>query len=74
LGPKTVQRIGRLQRFLQLVDGGATAVGTSGSPLAEWAVMAGYADQAHLSKDITDLAATTPARLIAERVGGVATN
>jgi AraC-like DNA-binding protein len=79
LGPKTVQRIGRLQRFLQLVDGAATlarapAVGISGSPLAEWAVITGYADQAHLTKDITNLAGITPARLIAERVGGVSTN
>jgi hypothetical protein len=30
---------------------------------------AGYADQAHLTKDISELAATTPARLVAERAG-----
>ncbi len=65
LGPKTLQRIGRLQRFLRLADGAAGANG-----LAGWAAMAGYADQAHLSKDVHDLSGTTPARLLAERLVG----
>jgi len=69
LGPKTVQRIGRFQRFLRLADAGAARVGGPGSLLADWAVRAGYADQAHLTKDISELAATTPARLVAERAG-----
>ncbi|MDQ1394090.1 MAG: hypothetical protein QOF30_3067 [Acidimicrobiaceae bacterium] len=65
LGPKTLQRIGRMQRFLRLAEGAAGATG-----LAGWAAMAGYADQAHLSKDVHDLSGTTPARLLAERLAG----
>jgi AraC-like DNA-binding protein len=63
LGPKTLQRIGRLQRFLRLAESGG------GSGLAQWAAMAGYSDQAHLSRDVHELSATTPARLLAERLG-----
>lgn len=85
LGPKTLQRIGRLQRFLRLTDAAAPGARAPGAPgpgapsaapggtrLAEWAAMAGYADQAHLAKDVTELAATTPARLVAERLAGAA--
>jgi AraC-like DNA-binding protein len=79
LGPKTLQRIGRLQRFLRLAesgDGGLAGGGLAesgdgglvgGGGLSRWAAIAGYADQAHLSRDVHDLAATTPARLLAER-------
>ncbi|MDQ1399277.1 MAG: hypothetical protein QOK20_1209 [Acidimicrobiaceae bacterium] len=79
LGPKTLQRIGRLQRFLRLAEsggggldggGGDVAGGgglVGGGGLSRWAAGAGYADQAHLSRDVHDLAATTPARLLAER-------
>jgi AraC-like DNA-binding protein len=74
LGPKTLQRIGRLQRFLRLaesgggggLDGGGGGL-AGGGGLSRWAARAGYADQAHLSRDVHDLAATTPARLLAER-------
>lgn len=65
LGPKTVQRVGRLQRFLRVAENGRVSGGRPA--LAEWAAMAGYADQSHLARDITELAATTPARLLAER-------
>ena len=65
LGPKTLQRIGRFQRFLRLADR-AAARGEQ-TALARWAAEAGYADQSHLTKDVTELAATTPARLVAER-------
>ncbi|MDQ1420367.1 MAG: hypothetical protein QOJ52_2329, partial [Acidimicrobiaceae bacterium] len=67
LGPKTLQRIGRLQRFLRLAESGGGGGLDGGGGLSRWAARAGYADQAHLSRDVHDLAATTPARLLAER-------
>jgi AraC-like DNA-binding protein len=45
---KTLQRILRLQRALALVRGGARA--------ADSAARSGYADQAHLARDVKDLA------------------
>lgn len=59
LGPKTYQRVVRFQRFLRITDGG--------SALAAAAAEAGYADQAHLTRDVNQLSGITPARLIAER-------
>ena len=56
LGPKTYQRILRLQRFL--------AASEEGQPDAAAAAAAGYADQAHLRSDTRALAAHTPARLL----------
>ncbi|HET6857961.1 MAG TPA: AraC family transcriptional regulator [Streptomyces sp.] len=50
-GPKTLARILRLQRALALVRGGA--------PYAEAAHAAGCADQAHLSREMRDLAGLT---------------
>lgn len=50
-GPKTLARILRLQRALTLVRGGV--------PYADAAVAAGCADQAHLSREMRDLAGTT---------------
>ncbi|GAA1524497.1 helix-turn-helix transcriptional regulator [Streptomyces albidochromogenes] len=50
-GPKTLARILRLQRALALVRAGA--------PYAEAALAAGCADQAHLSREVRDLAGTT---------------
>jgi AraC-like DNA-binding protein len=78
LGPKTLQRIGRLQRFLALAERSSPVQRGSPAPrgdpaprsgLASWAAEVGYADQAHLTKDVAALAATTPARLVAERRG-----
>jgi AraC-like DNA-binding protein len=62
LGPKSFQRVRRFQRFLQRAEVGA--------PLASAAFEAGYSDQAHMSRDVRGLSGLTPARLIAERVGG----
>ncbi|WP_245718438.1 helix-turn-helix transcriptional regulator [Nocardia miyunensis] len=56
-GPKTLARVLRLQRAL--------ALARVGIPLAETAFRAGYADQAHLARDVRELAGTSPARLIA---------
>ncbi|MFJ5772850.1 helix-turn-helix domain-containing protein [Streptomyces sp. NPDC093094] len=54
-GPKTLARILRLQRAL--------ALARSGAPLADTAARAGYADQAHLSREVRELTGTTPGRL-----------
>jgi AraC-like DNA-binding protein len=47
-GPKTLTRILRMQRALALAQGG--------TPFASVAALAGYADQAHLSRDVHALA------------------
>jgi len=57
-GPKTLQRVLRLRRFL--VSAGACTDG-----LARAAVEAGYADQAHLSRECRALTGLTAAELVA---------
>jgi transcriptional regulator GlxA family with amidase domain len=59
-GPRLLQRVLRLQAFLALC--GSPRLG-----LAELAVRAGYADQAHLSRETRELAGRTPAELRASR-------
>jgi AraC-like DNA-binding protein len=66
IGPRSLQRVGRLQRFLALADEEWPAVS-----LARLAAMAGYADQAHLTRDVGELAGLTPILLLRERRGGV---
>ncbi|MFC7330592.1 DUF6597 domain-containing transcriptional factor [Marinactinospora rubrisoli] len=65
LGPKTFQRVGRLHRFLTIAE-------RAGEPwaLVESALAAGYSDQAHLGREIQELAGTTPLRLLREREVG----
>jgi AraC-like DNA-binding protein len=58
--PKTLHRILRLQRLLALA--GAAGPGASLSSLA---LRAGFADQAHMTRDLRDLAGSTPAALLA---------
>lgn len=58
--PKTLHRILRFQRLLALA--GAAGAGASLSSLA---LRAGYADQAHMTRDVRGLAGTTPAALLA---------
>ncbi|HET9207739.1 MAG TPA: helix-turn-helix transcriptional regulator [Burkholderiaceae bacterium] len=69
LSPKEYARIRRLQATLHLLDNGATA-------LAEAAQRAGFADQAHATRELRTVAGLTPARLrqalAAEREGGQA--
>jgi AraC-like DNA-binding protein len=60
-GPKTLERILRFQRFLMLAE--------SGGDLARLALEAGYADQAHLTRECTRLAGLPPAQLLAEGAG-----
>ncbi|QXC61045.1 helix-turn-helix domain-containing protein [Aquihabitans sp. G128] len=66
IGPKLLQRVGRLHRFLALLDRSARS-GGPGPGLAELALAAGYSDQAHANRDVRALAGTTPARLARER-------
>jgi hypothetical protein len=58
-GPKTLERILRFQRFLMLGD----------DDLARRALDAGYADQAHLTRECTRLAGLPPAALLEEGAG-----
>ncbi|MEU9827399.1 AraC family transcriptional regulator [Micromonospora chersina] len=55
-GPKTLARILRMRRALGLAG--------AGTPLAEVAVLAGYADQAHLTREVKELAGVPPTRLL----------
>jgi AraC-like DNA-binding protein len=58
-GPKTLERILRLQRFLAL------GRADPGAGLARLAADAGYADQAHLGHDCRALTGATPGELVA---------
>lgn len=60
-GPKTLQRVLRLRRFLALAEGPGAV------ELARLAAEAGYADQPHLTRDCTELAGLAPAALLASR-------
>ena len=60
-GPKTLQRILRFQRFLALAQ--------TGTDLARLAIEAGYADQAHLTRECSRLAGLPPGALLAAGAG-----
>jgi len=60
-GPKTLQRVLRLRRFLALAESGA------GPDLARVAVESGYSDQPHLTRECGELAGLPPAALLASR-------
>ena len=81
-GPKTLARVLRFQRFLALAngaprtgaggrgahaDGRAAPAGADG--LAALAFAAGYADQAHLTREARRLSGRTPAELVASGAG-----
>ncbi|CAL9562415.1 hypothetical protein SUDANB58_04668 [Streptomyces sp. enrichment culture] len=55
-GPKTLARVLRLRRAL--------ALARDGVPLAETAARAGFADQAHLTRDVRELTGLPPTRLL----------
>ena len=68
--PKTLARVLRFQRFLALaagepLDGGEWAGGAARGDLARLALDAGYADQAHLTREARRLSGRTPAELVA---------
>jgi AraC-like DNA-binding protein len=72
-GPKTLARILRFQRFLLLAGEDARRADRAGparpcGDLAGLAFAAGYADQAHLSRECRRLAGRTPAELLTLRV------
>ncbi len=73
-GPKTLQRVYRFQRFVQRADA-RRADGQRGDPardpwdLAAIALEAGYADQAHLTRECVALSGLTPAALARVRGG-----
>lgn len=58
-GPAVLRRVLRLQRLLALAA-------RHPRPLAELALAAGYADQAHMTRECGALAGLTPSRLLAE--------
>jgi AraC-like DNA-binding protein len=63
-GPKTLERIVRLRRFLRLAEA------RPHDGLAYLAALAGYADQAHLTRDCVRLAGATP-RTLREQGGRI---
>jgi AraC-like DNA-binding protein len=65
-GPKTLARVLRFQRLLELLD---SPDGARGPSLASAAADAGYADQAHMTTECTRLAGLPPTALLAERHG-----
>ncbi len=56
-GPKTLARILRLQRAME--------VARSGTPFADTAALTGFADQAHLSREVRELAGMPLGELLA---------
>jgi AraC-like DNA-binding protein len=62
-GPKTLARVLRFQRFLTSADRGEL-------DLARLALAAGYADQAHLTRESTRLTGLPPAALLRRRATG----
>lgn len=57
-GPKTLQRVLRFQRFVRMLDAAVQP-----PDLATAAALAGYADQAHLTRECSALSGLTPAAL-----------
>ena len=65
VSPKVLQRTLRFQGFLALAQAGATPTGRRGADgMAGLAVDAGYADQAHLSRECLRLTGLTPRQLL----------
>jgi AraC-like DNA-binding protein len=56
-GPKVLARVLRFRRLQAL----------SPAPLAELALDAGYADQAHMTAEVTELAGVSPVRFLKDR-------
>lgn len=65
-GPKTFQRIARFRRWLDL----AQATPHEERRLVDLAAEAGYADQAHLTREVTRLAGDPPTVLLAGAASG----
>lgn len=56
--PKTFQRIVRFQKLLALAEAG------SPTPLGDVSLAAGYADQAHMTREVVEFAGVTPGALL----------
>ncbi len=67
-GPKTLQRVLRFRRFVSQIDALAGNPRQGARDLATMAVRAGYADQAHLTRECGRLSGLTPAALARLRV------
>ena len=65
-GPKTLQRVLRFRRFVSRIDAGLPS-GQDAYDLAALAAQAGFADQAHLTRECRALAGLTPAALARHR-------
>ena len=71
-GPKTLQRIVRLQRALRASRVGVATRPPSLAPtLSRLALDAGYADQAHMTREFRDLTGFTPRQLLGRSVADV---
>jgi AraC-like DNA-binding protein len=67
MSPKALQRTLRFQGFLALAQAGAIASGRRGADgMGGLAIDAGYADQAHLSRECIRLTGLTPGRLLGD--------
>jgi AraC-like DNA-binding protein len=66
-GPKTLQRVLRFRRFVAQIDAAAGHPPGPAGDLAAIAARAGYADQAHLTRECRTLAGLTPAALARQR-------
>lgn len=65
VGPKSLQRTLRFQGFLALAQAGASASGRRDADgMATLAADVGYADQAHLSREVRRLTGLTPTELL----------
>ncbi|HEY0688238.1 MAG TPA: helix-turn-helix domain-containing protein [Kribbella sp.] len=64
VSPKVLQRTLRFQGFLALAQAGAMATGRRADGMAGLAIDAGYADQAHLSRECLRLTGLTPRGLL----------
>jgi AraC-like DNA-binding protein len=64
-GPKVLQRVLRVQRALALAQ-------DDGGRLATLAAEAGYADQAHMTREVRELCGTTPGRLLGRQASAFA--
>jgi AraC-like DNA-binding protein len=63
-GPRMLHRVLRFRRFVSLIDGAG-----AGADLATAAAEAGYADQAHLTRESSRLAGLPPGALARVRAG-----
>ncbi len=63
-GPRTLHRVLRFRRFVSLIDSAGAAADLAGA-----AAQAGYADQAHLTRESRRLAGLPPGALARERAG-----